>query len=189
MAKSHDKRVQKADEPERALERKLAEHYTRISQAQEIDPKILAAVKICLERIPGRIPTTPATRRVITELMTRLIRVIAVRTPDVHGTPREIDQVIAELSGEQELGARRLYLALIALNGRTALVQRPSRSRWILLLNKVTDQRAEEHLQLLQETPSYGLQIAPVAPRAQRRTTPAPAPEPPERSEPPRRPR
>jgi len=178
MAKSNGKRGQSAGEAEGDLEWRLAEHYARIRQVEEIDPEVLAAVRTCFERIPGRVPATPATRRVIAELSARLTKVIAVRTPDLHGTPRELDEVIAALSGEQTLGARSFYEGLIALHGQTVLVQRPSRGRWSLLLNKVTDRRAAEHLQLLQETPSFQLPRIPAAERAKRRSAPAPAPEP-----------
>ncbi|MBK8261250.1 MAG: hypothetical protein IPK80_07890 [Nannocystis sp.] len=169
MAKSNEKRGQRADDSERALEQQLAEEYARINQIEELDPKILAAVKTCLERIPGRVAATPGTRRVIGELIRRLIGIIGVPIADLHGTPRELDQVIAELSGEQELGARELYKGLIALNGKTSLVQRPSRGRWTLLLRTVTDRRAAEHLRLLQETPAYRLPVAAVAPSGKRR--------------------
>ncbi|MBK8261098.1 MAG: hypothetical protein IPK80_07130 [Nannocystis sp.] len=169
MAKSNVKRGQRSDDPERALERQLAEQYARISEVEEIDPKIVEAVRICLERIPGRVQATSGIRRVIVELIRRLIGIIGAPIADLHGTPRELDQVIAELSGEQELGARELYKGLSALNGETILVRGPSRGRWTLLLRTVTDRRAAEHLQLLQETPAYRLPVAAVAPSGKRR--------------------
>jgi hypothetical protein len=123
---------------QKTLEQQLADDYARITEPQELDPRILGVLRVCLEQIPGRISATPATRRVVIQLIVRLVQVIALHNPDLSGTPREIDLQIAQLIGEHEIGARELYRALVvppraaprdALIPPTTRVQRDSWDR------------------------------------------------------------
>jgi hypothetical protein len=145
---------------QKTLEQQLADDYARITEPQELDPRILGVLRVCLEQIPGRISATPATRRVVIQLIVRLVQVIALHNPDLSGTPREIDLQIAQLIGEHEIGARELYRALVVLKEQTCLVERRGRFGWVICLGEICDPGSKRHRELLQETPSYRQQRA-----------------------------
>ncbi|HRI06711.1 MAG TPA: hypothetical protein PKW35_02780, partial [Nannocystaceae bacterium] len=131
----------------------LDELHAKVLGPSRIDPVAAAAIRECVARIPDELVAPPEVRRVVVELLDRLLRVAAVGIPRLMGAPREIDRALAAALGEPEIGARRVYLALSALLGRTCLVERPSRQNWKIRLRDACDPGSEIHRRMLMEAP------------------------------------
>ena len=138
----------------------LSPDYARILVPRRLDPRIVAAVQLCLRRLPERLPLTPRPLRAVEHLVDRLLRVAAIGCLDFTGTPRDIDVALARRLGEPEAGARWVYTGLKALLGRTVLVEYPARQRWIVRLASVADPSSPLHLAFLGEFESI-LVLAP----------------------------
>ena len=131
----------------------LDELHAKVLGPSRIDPVAAAAIRECVARIPDELVAPPKVRHVVVELLDRLLRVAAVGISRLMGAPREIDRALAAALGEPEIGARRVYLALSALLGRTCLVERPSRQIWKIRLREACDPGSEIHRRMLMEAP------------------------------------
>jgi hypothetical protein len=131
----------------------LAEHYARIL-GRQADLRVSAVVRICLRRLPARLPIRGGERRAVEALIERVLRLGDVGSPNLVGSTSQIDADIARLLGEAAGDPRGVYRALRAMLGRTALVVRHSRQIWELRLADLADAASEVHRALVAETPA-----------------------------------
>lgn len=144
-------RARKADAEDAAAE--LAEHYARIL-GRQADRQVVDVVRVCLRRLPSRLPIHGEDLRAVEVLLERVLRLGEVGARDPFGSPRQIDDYIARQLGTAACGPRFVYRALRAMLGRTALVERHSRQIWSLRLLGLTDPSSAIHRALLAETPA-----------------------------------
>lgn len=144
----------------------LASHYARIL-GQPADHRVSAVIRICLRRLPSRLPVSGRDRRAVEGLIERVLRLGEVGSPDLVGSTREIDGSIARRLGEPAGDPRSVYRALHAMLGRTALVERHSRQTWALRLSGLADSGSEVHRALVAETPTLYCLPTPEADRAE----------------------
>lgn len=144
----------------------LDRHYDRILAPSTQGPRASAALRLALQRIPARLSLAARRRDVVLGLLDRVLRAAELGGFDLTGTPRQLDEALAESLGEEPHGARSVYLALSLLVGKSALVERPSRQRWSLRISGLCDQSSAVHRALLAETPSLHI-LAPEGPPTQ----------------------
>ncbi len=142
----------------------LDRHYDRILAPSTQGPRASAALRLALQRIPARLSLTGRRRDVVLGLLNRVIRAAERGGFDLTGTPRQLDEALAENLDEEPSGARSVYLALSLLAGTSALVERCSRQKWSLRISGLCDQSSTVHRALLAETPSLHV-LAPEKPR------------------------
>ncbi|MCB9703085.1 MAG: hypothetical protein H6711_14420 [Myxococcales bacterium] len=131
----------------------LEDIYSTILEVRALQPRVAAAIRISIERLPDRINLAPADRRAVVALLDRVQRVLGVASPYLRGAPRVIDQRLAEVFGEPALGERTVYRALKALVEHTVLVEHPSRQMWHLRTREICDPSSPIHREFLAETP------------------------------------
>jgi len=131
----------------------LAEHYARIL-GRQVDLRVSAVVRICLRRLPARLPIRGGDRRAVEALIERVLRLGEVGSPNLVGSSSQIDADIARRLGETASDPRSVYRALRAMLGRSALVVRHSRQIWELRLAGLADATSEVHRALVAETPA-----------------------------------
>lgn len=144
-------RTRKVDADAAAAE--VAEHYARIL-GRHADRQVVDVVRVCLRRLPSRLPIHGEDLRAVEVLIERVLRLGEVGTRDPFGSPRQIDDYIARRLGLPACGPRTVYRALRAMLGRTVLVERHSRQIWSLHLSGLTDPSSAIHRALLAETPA-----------------------------------
>lgn len=144
-------RTRKVDAEAAAAE--LAEHYARIL-GRQADRQVVDVVRICLRRLPSRLPIHGEDLRAVEVVIERVVLLGEVGARDPFGSPRQIDDYIARRLGLPACGPRFVYRALRAMLGRTALVERHSRQIWSLNLSGLTDPSSAIHRALLAETPT-----------------------------------
>jgi len=144
-------RTRKADADSAAAE--LAEHYARIL-GRHADRHVVVVVRVCLRRLPSRLPIHGEDLRAVEVLIERVVLLGEVGARDPFGSPRQIDDYIARRLGLPACGPRTVYRALRAMLGRTVLVERHSRQIWSLHLSGLTDPSSAIHWALLAETPA-----------------------------------
>jgi len=132
----------------------LDQHYARILAPSAQDERASAALRRAIQLLPMRLLLTPRQRDAVLALLERALRLAEIGGFDLTGTPHQLDVVLAEQLSEQPLGARTAYIALRALAGKTALVERPSRQRWSLRVSALCDPSSPAHRSLVAETPS-----------------------------------
>jgi hypothetical protein len=131
----------------------IEELHAAILKPWTVEADAAAALQRCLTSIPDRLIVPPQTRRLVTTLLERLLRLAAIGVPWLYGTPQIIDHTIATHLDEPELGGRAFYIALRALLGHTALVERPSRQAWKIRLREACVPSSVIHRKILAETP------------------------------------
>lgn len=144
----------------------LDRHYDRILAPSTQGPRASAALRLALQRIPARLSLAARRRDVVLGLLDRVLRAAERGGFDLTGTPRQLDEALAESLGEEPRGARSVYLALSLLVGKSALVERRSRQRWSLRISGLCDQSSAVHRALLAETPSLHV-LAPEQPQGE----------------------